>query len=68
MVYSEREIEVLRLVARGITNKEIGDALVISPSTVQQHTSHIYNQCGVASSAAAPLFAAEHELFSVLAG
>ncbi|MGE0685459.1 MAG: HD domain-containing phosphohydrolase [Dehalococcoidia bacterium] len=64
---SSREVEVLRLVSRGLTNREIAEALVISPRTVQQHTIHIYDKCGVSSRAAATLFAAEHELFSALA-
>jgi HD-GYP domain-containing protein (c-di-GMP phosphodiesterase class II)/DNA-binding CsgD family transcriptional regulator len=63
---SDREVEVLRLVSRGLTNREIADQLVISPRTVQQHTIHIYDKCGVSTRAAATLFAAEHELFSVL--
>jgi DNA-binding NarL/FixJ family response regulator len=61
---TEREVEVLRLMARGLTNREIADSLVISPRTVQQHTIHIYDKCGVSNRAAATLFAAEHEIFT----
>ncbi|MBM3926208.1 MAG: HD domain-containing protein [SAR202 cluster bacterium] len=61
---TEREVEVLLLVGRGLTNKEIASRLVISPRTVQQHTLHIYNKIGVSTRAAATLFAAEHDLFS----
>jgi DNA-binding CsgD family transcriptional regulator len=59
---SEREVEVLALVARGLTNKEVGAALDLSPRTVQQHTLRIYRKLGVSTRAAAGLFAAEHGL------
>jgi DNA-binding CsgD family transcriptional regulator len=59
---SDREIEVLRLVARGLSNKEIARSLAISPKTVQHHTSHVYGKIGVESRAAAALFAIEHDL------
>jgi HD-GYP domain-containing protein (c-di-GMP phosphodiesterase class II) len=59
---SEREVEVLRLVARGLSNKQIARALAISPRTVQHHTSHVYAKIGVESRAAAALFATEHDL------
>jgi HD-GYP domain-containing protein (c-di-GMP phosphodiesterase class II) len=59
---SEREVEVLGLVARGLTNKEVGAALALSPRTVQQHTLRIYRKLGVSTRAAAGLFAAEHGL------
>jgi LuxR family maltose regulon positive regulatory protein len=44
---SERELEVLRLVAAGLTNQEIADELVIAVSTVKSHTNHIYGKLGV---------------------
>jgi DNA-binding NarL/FixJ family response regulator len=59
---SEREVEVLALVARGLTNKEVGGRLELSPRTVQQHTLRIYRKIGVTTRAAAALFAAEHGL------
>jgi HD-GYP domain-containing protein (c-di-GMP phosphodiesterase class II) len=59
---SEREVEVLRLVARGGTNKDVGRALGISARTVQHHVAHIYAKIGVTSRAGAALFAAEHGL------
>jgi HD-GYP domain-containing protein (c-di-GMP phosphodiesterase class II) len=59
---SEREVEVLSLVARGLTNKEAGARLGLSPRTVQQHTLRIYRKIGVTTRAAAALFAAEHDL------
>ena len=56
---TEREVEVLRLVARGRTNKEIGTLLGISARTAQHHVIHIYQKIGVESRAAAALFATE---------
>ena len=57
---SDREVEVLRLVARGGTNKDVARALHISHRTVQHHVAHIYAKIGVTSRAGAALFAAEH--------
>jgi DNA-binding NarL/FixJ family response regulator len=59
---SERELEVLRLVARGKTNKEIGQLLGISPRTVQNHIASTYDKIGVYSRAGATLFATENWL------
>ncbi len=59
---SQREVEVLRLVTRGQTNKEVAAVLGISPRTVQQHTLNIYGKIGVSTRAAAALFASEHDL------
>lgn len=44
---SEREQEVLRLIAAGLTNREIADRLIISPETVKKHTASIYDKLGV---------------------
>ncbi len=44
---SEREVEVLRWVARGKTNSEIGTILQISSRTVSKHLEHIYPKLGV---------------------
>jgi LuxR family maltose regulon positive regulatory protein len=44
---SPREQEVLQLIAAGLTNSEIAEALVISPETVKKHTSNIYSKLGV---------------------
>jgi len=59
---SEREAEVLRLVAAGRTNREIADVLFISERTVHRHVSNIFVKLGVTSRTAAAAFAFEHEL------
>lgn len=59
---TDREVEVLRLVSRGGTNKDVARELGISHRTVQHHVAHIYNKIGVASRAGAALFAAENGL------
>ncbi len=46
---SERELEVLQLIAEGLTNREIGQRLFITPGTVKVHTSNIYGKLGVHS-------------------
>jgi len=59
---SEREVEVLRLICRGGTKKEVAGLLHISPSTADHHVRHIYDKVGVASRAGATLFAIENDL------
>ena len=59
---SDREVEVLRLVARGHSNRAIGEALVISTKTAGHHVQHIYDKIGVSTRAAAALFATQHDL------
>jgi DNA-binding NarL/FixJ family response regulator len=59
---SEREIEVLRLVAVGHSNPDIARKLVISRRTAEHHVQHIYAKLGVRSRAAVALFAMEHDL------
>jgi HD-GYP domain-containing protein (c-di-GMP phosphodiesterase class II)/DNA-binding CsgD family transcriptional regulator len=54
---SDREVEILRLVARGLSNKEIGLALHISPVTAKNHIAHIYEKTGIATRSAAALYA-----------
>jgi putative nucleotidyltransferase with HDIG domain len=54
---SDREVEVLRLVARGLSNKEIGQALHISPVTAKNHIAHLYEKTGIATRSAAALYA-----------
>jgi len=57
-----RELEVLRLVAAGKTNRAIAADLVISEKTVARHVSNIFTKLGLSSRAAATAFAYEHEL------
>jgi HD-GYP domain-containing protein (c-di-GMP phosphodiesterase class II) len=59
---TEREVEVLRLLARGMSNKEIAQRLVISPKTVGNHVEHIYTKIHASTRAAAGLFAVQHGL------
>jgi DNA-binding CsgD family transcriptional regulator len=59
---SERELEVLRLVATGKSNREIAATLVISEHTVARHLQNMYAKLGLPSRAAATAFAFEHEL------
>ncbi|MGH9223319.1 MAG: LuxR C-terminal-related transcriptional regulator [Acidimicrobiales bacterium] len=59
---SEREVEVLVLVAQGRTNRAIAEALFISEKTVTSHLTHIFTKLGVPSRAAATAFAYEHGL------
>jgi DNA-binding NarL/FixJ family response regulator len=57
-----REIEVLRMLARGMTNRQTGQQLEISPKTVGRHVESIYSKIGASTRAAAALFAVEHDL------
>jgi HD-GYP domain-containing protein (c-di-GMP phosphodiesterase class II) len=57
-----REVDVLRLVARGHSSKEVAKRLVISPKTVRNHIEHIYVKIGTSSRVGASLFAMQHGL------
>jgi DNA-binding NarL/FixJ family response regulator len=57
-----REVEVLRLLARGLDNEAIAGRLVLSRRTVQNHVSAIYGKLGIASRAEAVLYALSHQL------
>jgi HD-GYP domain-containing protein (c-di-GMP phosphodiesterase class II) len=59
---TEREVEVLRLISRGASNREVAARLVISPKTVGRHVENLYRKIGVRSRAAAAVFALEHGL------
>jgi DNA-binding NarL/FixJ family response regulator len=59
---SPRELEVLRLIAAGKSNKEIAEALVISLNTVFRHVSHIFQKTGAANRAEAAAYAVRHDL------
>ena len=57
---SARERQVLRLLAQGLANKQIGRALGISERTVKVHVGHVFRQIGVADRTSAALWATEH--------
>ena len=57
---SRREVDVLRLAARGLTTQEIADRLYISPKTTDHHIQHIYNKINVSTRAAAALWAMQN--------
>ena len=59
---TERELEILRLLAAGSTKRQIAAELVISQSTVHTHTVHIYAKCGVSTRAGLAMFAMRHGL------
>ena len=61
---SDREVEVLRLISTGNSNRAVAKQLVISPKTVGRHVENIYAKIGVSSRAAATLFAVQHDLVS----
>jgi predicted ATPase/DNA-binding CsgD family transcriptional regulator len=57
-----REVEVLRLLSQGWTDAQIAEHLVISPRTVNRHTTSLYSKLGVSSRAAATRYAIEHHM------
>jgi DNA-binding NarL/FixJ family response regulator len=57
-------VEVLRLLARGVPNREIAERLVISRKTAGNHIEHIYAKIGVSNRARASLFAVRHGLMA----
>lgn len=59
---TEREIEVLRLVAQGRNTPQIAHTLDISRKTVEHHVAHVYNKLGVSCRAAAVVYAVQHGL------
>ena len=59
-----REIEILKLAAAGLTNKEIADKLFISVKTVDTHKNHIMNKLKLKNSVEMALFAVKHNLIS----
>ena len=59
---TKRELEILRLLAQGKTNRGIAEELVISEKTVATHVSHIFTKLGVTSLSAATAYAYDHHL------
>lgn len=59
---TERELEVLRLIATGATNREIADKLVVSEGTVKNHVSSILSRLGLRDRTQAALYAHQHKL------
>jgi DNA-binding NarL/FixJ family response regulator len=59
---TEREVEVLRLVARGLSDAQVAEILVISPRTVNAHLRSVYSKLNITSRTAATYFAIEHHL------
>ena len=59
---TEREVDVLRLIARGRSNKQVAHELGISAKTAGTHIEHIYAKAGITTRAGATLFAMEHDL------
>jgi HD-GYP domain-containing protein (c-di-GMP phosphodiesterase class II) len=59
---SEREVEVLALAVRGLSNREMAERLVVSPKTIGHHVESIYAKIGVSTRVGATLFALQHGL------
>ncbi|MEV5833934.1 HD domain-containing phosphohydrolase [Nocardia sp. NPDC052112] len=59
---TDREVDVLRLAARGLSNRQIAADLVVSERTVGHHLAHIYDKIGRRTRAGAAVFAMEHNL------
>jgi len=57
-----REVEALILLARGLSNRQIAERLVITPKTAGNHVEHIYAKIGASSRAGAAMFAVQHGL------
>jgi HD-GYP domain-containing protein (c-di-GMP phosphodiesterase class II) len=54
---TDREVEVLRVLARGLSNRDIAETLVLSPRTVQHHLASVYDKIGLRTRAGAAVFA-----------
>jgi DNA-binding CsgD family transcriptional regulator len=57
---SERELEIIALVAQGLTNQEIGETLMISKRTVDNHVSNVFNKTGAKNRVALLNWAMDH--------
>jgi DNA-binding CsgD family transcriptional regulator len=65
---SARETEILKLVAKGLTNREIAQQLTISPNTVKVHLRNIFEKIGAASRTEATMYGIEHGIVDVPGG
>jgi DNA-binding CsgD family transcriptional regulator len=63
-----REVEVLILIARGASNRQVADALHIAPKTAGTYIERIYSKAGVSTRSTATLFAMQHGLLDSLGG
>jgi DNA-binding CsgD family transcriptional regulator len=61
---TEREVEILRLLTKGLSRREMAKQLFLSEHTVRHHLEHIYNKVGVSTRVAATVFAVEHDLLN----
>jgi HD-GYP domain-containing protein (c-di-GMP phosphodiesterase class II) len=61
---TSREVELLRLLAGGLSRREVATQLYLSEHTVRHHLEHIYDKIGVRTRVAATLFAVEHDLLN----
>jgi DNA-binding NarL/FixJ family response regulator len=61
---TDREVEILRLLSRGLSRRQMAEQLFLSEHTVRHHLEHIYNKIGVSTRVAATLFAVEHGLLT----
>jgi DNA-binding NarL/FixJ family response regulator len=59
-----REVEILRLLAGGLSRRDMARKLFLSEHTVRHHLEHIYNKIGVSTRVAATLFAVENDLLA----
>ena len=59
---STREVDVLRLAAKGLSTKDIAEKLFISPKTADHHIQHVYTKIGVSTRAAAALWAMQNSI------
>lgn len=59
---TDREVEIMRLLAKGMSRQEMAQRLVVSEHTVRSHLEHIYGKVGVNTRVGATLFALEHDL------
>jgi HD-GYP domain-containing protein (c-di-GMP phosphodiesterase class II) len=59
---TKREVDVLRLLARGMSSREIATKLVVAPKTVRNHVEHIYVKIGATNRTTASLYAVQHGL------